>query len=684
MTSKRLFLNLIRQDQRNRMWLTAILSFVEFLLLPVIYLMELDSRGGGMGKIAEQDARLRLSMTESFFGVEPWILLVGVSAFVAAVTGFSWLCSQKKIDYYHAMPIKREGIFFAFFTSGWMIGTIPFAAADLIAFYAVGGVFRQVTGKTMVSFWKSLLILVLFYLAVYAITVLAMVMTGRIVIGVLFAVMIEVYVPLCVFLYGALMERFDTYWSENISWATVRWTSPPIVAVMGGSSRTAVSAAVLLLYAAAAVAAGVLVYRFRPSETAGSAYMNPRIASVIKVMVSIPSGIVFASLFNNVFGVSNGKSAWTVVWALTGAVLADIVMELIQRLDPSAIIKGWRSALVIIGAITAVMVLIVARPFDYDQYLPSRDGIAEMGFACIDINEVLLPDASYSGDGLDGRDMVSKTLTSDFSEIYKLAEAGKKYAGRNKDQSVEGSTDDSSDYSSIVVAYRKNSGRLVYRSYRIPKDTVNAALARLSKNEAFRKNINPANRLNPSDFNQIDVVNWMNYQADNETESINLTPEESEQFTDAVRKDMSSVEFGTLLDEKPLLSVTMLQTSEDYMGDVPELNNIYVYPQYENTLAFLRGKGYEQTRPESAGEIADTISSVQVYYDTPGAQTGQSQTFTDHDSIVGFLESVERTRREQSDQNVTVIMTDRRGGILYPDVRIRDDAAFQAVTGFTK
>jgi ABC-2 type transport system permease protein len=683
MTSKRLFLNLIRQDQRIRLWLASILTILDFLLLPVVYLMQMDYQARGLRLTAEELATARMSTTEAFFAAEPWMILVGICAVVAAVTGFSWLCSQKKIDYYHAMPIKREGIFFAFFTDGWMMGTLPFAAAELIAFYAVGGIYRQVTRSTAVLFWKSFLMLILFYLAVYAITVLAMVMTGRIVIGVLLAVMIEVYVPLCVFLYGALMGTFSTYWSENISWSSVRWTSPLLVAAMGGENRTALSAIVLVLYAAAAVMAGVLVYRRRPSETAGSAYVHPRIASVIKTMVSIPAGLVFACFFYFIWNPSNGGAGWAIVWALIGAVLADIVMELIQHLDPAAILKGWRSAAVIIGSTAVVMVLVVLKPFDYDQYIPAQSKISAMGFACDEVNEVLLPDSSYTGYAVNQKLMVSQTMTSDFSEIYQLAEEGKKYAGRDEDP-ADGE-EDSVNYSSVVIAYKKKTGGLVYRSYEIPKDAVKTTLARLSKNEAFRENVYSANHMNPSEFNQIDILNWSNYQPDDQAVSVNLTADDAVKLVNALRKDMNRVEIGTVLDTEPVLSVSFQRYSRDEQGyDVPDISGVYIYPQYENTLAFLREKGYDPGNAMTAGEIADTLSSVQIMYYSGEGEDDQSVTLTDRDSIANLFQSVERVRSDQADSNVTVIMTDRKGSACYPDVRIKDETAFKEVTGFTE
>jgi ABC-2 type transport system permease protein len=676
MTSKRLFHNLIRQDLRNRLWLVSILSALELLLIPVIYLMQMDYYVEGEYWTAAEIAKSRMSTTEAFFGTEQWVPLIAVSAAVAAFTGFAWLCAQRKIDYYHAMPMKREHIFLAFFTSGWLMGTIPFAVSEMIAFYAVGGAYRQVTRSTAGLFWRSLLILVLLYLAVYAIAVLAMVMTGRIVIGVLLSVMIEVYAPVCLSLYGCLMGTFDTFWSENISLSTARFLSPLLVAWQAGEGRTAAPAAALLLYAAAAFLAGILVYRRRPSETAGAAYVHPRIASAVKGMVSVPCGLLFVCFFYLMSGTSGSRTAWAVVWALIGAVLADVVMELVQHLDPASILKGWRSALVIIGSTVAVMLLVVAKPFDYDQYLPAESRIAKMGIACDEINGILMPETSYSGYGQEQKEMVSRTMTSDFSELYALAEEGKKYAGI-----LNSDSEDSTQYSSVVLAYRKKTGGLVYRSYQIPQDTLMDTLSALSKDAAFRRSVNPAYDMKASEFNRIDLQNWLNYQPYEEQTTIDLSPSEAQQFTDALRKDMDRAELGTLLEEKPVLAVTRSYYSAKDQGfETPEYSEVYVYPEYENTLAFLAKKGFVPEKAMTVGEIADTLNSLQVSY--VSGEKDYSATITGRDDIVKLLSSIDHVRRDRADSDLTVVMTSRKGYVSYPEFRITDETAFRAVTGF--
>lgn len=672
MTSNRLFRNLIRQDYRNRVWLVSLLTIVYFLAYPVLYLTELSRVAADPDQYGYY--ALRSNVTNDVFSAKGYAWIFIFFAVICAVTGFSRLSSQKKIDYYHAMPLKRDSLYFAFFTSGWTIGIVPAAAAYCVAYFGIGGAFGQVNAKTAAHSMRTLLLLALLFTAVYAITVFAMVFTGRTVIGVLFAVMMLVYAPVCVSACLTIMQAFPTYWTGGITVEGMPWISPLILGVMLDEVQTGTAAIVLVLYAAAAILAGVLVYRHRPSETAGSAYVHPKIEPVIKVMVSIPAALLFAGAFCfSAFATGSSENRWTIIWALIGAALAGIVMDLVQSLDPSAILKHWRSALVILVSVAAAAIFMTVKPFDFDQYLPDESRIVQMGIACGDIDEVLSP--MYQGDMIDReRETVQRTMTSDFSALYQLARTGKAYVNETGEDADD---TDFGDYDTVVIAYRTKAGFTTYREYSIPKEEVRKAVASLSDDREYRKKLYQEELPDSGAFDMISINDWRNCQPDNDSTVIRLNSSERAELTSRITDDICSCGFGELAEEKPILAVSFDKEDENMEYTGTELPDLYIYPQYESTLSYLEELGYTVNPQMSVSELTEKIASAYVFYSTDDGSNRDTD-ISDPVKLEKLLGSIEEVRDEglKTTSDLSVTLTFKDGDSSYPTFRIVDEQAF--------
>ena len=61
------------------------------------------------------------------------LFFVVIAAFCLGMTGYHYLYSREKTDFYHSLPLKRERIFFVPYVSGILIFAVPYLINLLLA-----------------------------------------------------------------------------------------------------------------------------------------------------------------------------------------------------------------------------------------------------------------------------------------------------------------------------------------------------------------------------------------------------------------------------------------------------------------------------------------------------------------------------------------------------------------------
>ena len=124
MTSKNLFFNLMKENTKQRLWTVALISLIFFFTFPVQTALLISSylsqdridavwerEAQGVEVIKQQLQERYLSWTAIDNGMLVFLLIV--FAVVCGISGFAYLHSRKKTDFYHAIPVKRERLFTA-------------------------------------------------------------------------------------------------------------------------------------------------------------------------------------------------------------------------------------------------------------------------------------------------------------------------------------------------------------------------------------------------------------------------------------------------------------------------------------------------------------------------------------------------------------------------------------------
>ena len=144
MTSKNLFFNLMKENTKQRLWTVALISLIFFFTFPVQTALLISSylsqdridavwerEAQGVEVIKQQLQERYLSWTAIDNGMLVFLLIV--FAVVCGISGFAYLHSRKKTDFYHAIPVKRERLFTAVYLNGVLYTAVPYLISLLIS-----------------------------------------------------------------------------------------------------------------------------------------------------------------------------------------------------------------------------------------------------------------------------------------------------------------------------------------------------------------------------------------------------------------------------------------------------------------------------------------------------------------------------------------------------------------------
>ena len=229
MTSKNLFFNLLKEDFKKRLWVFILASVVFFGTFGVVFTMVLerwvdnynrydglvtDSFSYGAAYDIENQALTR-PLSEKvagdvieFIALNPWLIIVAcVGAIICGISGFAFLHSKKQVDFYHSLPVRRELLFAVRFTNGVLFFAIPYVIS-LIYSFVLCGVFGALSWKIVQGGLVGLIVHLMGFIVMYLFTILAVLLTGKLLMAFLGLVVFCLYAPAIYLLTEALKDVF--------------------------------------------------------------------------------------------------------------------------------------------------------------------------------------------------------------------------------------------------------------------------------------------------------------------------------------------------------------------------------------------------------------------------------------------------------------------------------------------
>ena len=591
-----LFSKASRRDfKRDMPWL--IMYFLIFLfLIPVGYLFGLQ---GVRENIRSLGSAGPVNAQEMLFNHALRFLGMGVSTAVLAVAGlleayheFGYLHRSKEIDFYHSLPTTRKGLFFGRLLNGMRFVMIPYLTA-----VAIGLVCALITGAGMKGIMQAVLSAVLLntltFLQMYLIGILAVMLTGRALTGILGMFVLIGYCPML----GLLIDDIPSLWyasyaGGNTTQGAVRILqelSPLTQAVLYGSTYEArfympqtyeaVTGGFLLrtLIGSSAVCVLVLLcmklYEKRPLEKAGDAMIFAPTEPVIRILITALGGLGVMS-FMRALGRSLG---WIIFFTISAVILVHVIVELIYRADAKKVFSH-KAELIAMAVLSVAAVLLIAFDvFGFESYLPDPGKVESAGISFTGYPSNMFYEEDPQGGSYaiySDTDLMNpqETITgeAEIAAIRAIAQEGIAW-GAAHDSSPEGLFDTAIDEDAfdateqVMVTWILRNGDVKKRLYRVDRESIRDSYGTLLDSEAYKKMRYPV--LAEGEDHFIAAA----YEENDKVFRVE-DPARQKQLTDAYLMDLRDMTMEEI-DGKVPCGLIQLHMSEEYAAQKDEETN---------------------------------------------------------------------------------------------------------------
>lgn len=289
------------------------------------------------------------------------LILSAVWSIVSAMAVFSYLYNSRSVQLYHALPIRREGLYLTNYLSGLSFLVLPLGVVFLFTLAV-----EAVSGTLMLwPLFQWLIAQVCFALFFYSFAAFCALFVGHI-------MALPVFYGILNFLaFGMsqlLSELFRQFVYGYHSWPAMsqlaQWLSPFIVLYREGGVRVAedggyffTGLATALVYALAGLvlaALGLVVYRTRPLETAGDVVAVKWVRPVFKYGVAFCAAVTIGIFLRELFRTLLPGGMWPMLGLMVlGGLIGYFAAEMLLRKTFRVLRRSWKGALALCLALTA-------------------------------------------------------------------------------------------------------------------------------------------------------------------------------------------------------------------------------------------------------------------------------------------------------------------------------------------
>ena len=678
MTLKNSFIKLQIEDIKRRIWTIALSMLAFIVLLPIICALNI-SNFQGRGTPEWQMLQLR-----GVVGPSNYVIIAAtiICAVVCGLSGFFYLHSRKKVDFYHSIPVRRERLFFTSYLNGVLIYFIPYVL-NLLFSLIILSINHYLDADILLAAISGVGINLLFFCLTYTLTIIAVMLTGNLIISICGTAVFLLYVPSVKDLIKALYQSFFATFANYTDNKNTSFLSPIEsyinVATQNIKGNDYVFSIILSIAATILLIGGALfLYKQRSSEAAGKSMAfgisKPIIKFLLVVPISLGGGILLRSI------VTFGYDAWFSFGVVFAFIVSYGLIQVLFEFDIRSVFHHKLQMLLSAVVILSIALILRFDVFGYDNYLPEEDEIQSMSVSMsgIDqgINHYEIVDGNLMYQNTYNYELSKMELTN-FQAAYDLAEMGVKNSFKKGDRNDYNAHYWNNDVFTYYVKYTLNSGRQVYRCYGITLEESRDSLSEIYSDQAYKNVHFPIYQWEESDIDEIrvsyytDILNYDSNGTDSK-EGINfsLSGDSLSQLVEIYKTELSGVKLEELETESPVIELSF--KLGDYTYD-----NYCVYPSCVKTLAFLEEHGFDVKKgiePENVVELTiynykrtqevvskDGVSAV-------SSVTVEPVTYKEQKDILQILPALVPTEYSQNnimligvEDNVDVNMTYRFG-----------------------
>ena len=645
MTSRSLFFKYMKENTKQRIWNLALVLLLCFFTFPVTTALWSSTAFRPENLNSSLPADLALAQAQRDFTRDmlrmysmkggALAFMLTIAAVVLAASGFAYLHSKKKTDFYHSLPIRREMLYAVTCLNGFL-----YMAVAYLGFLTVAAVMIRVKG---VPFdWGSLYLAsvehLCFFALVYMTAILSMLLTGNLVVGLLGTGVLFSWGPvICMTISAYFLEYFTTFYGDDsFLLALSEWTSPVawyVKACM--SSQPGRMALWAMLAAAVLFLLGMFLYRRRPSEAAGHAMAFPITEPIIRFLIAVPSSLLLGAMFHLVMC----EDGWTVFGLVCGLLLVSCIIEIIYHFDFKSLFAHKRQLLVSAVFVGVVFAIFRFDLFGYDRYLPATEKLASGGIYC----DLLDPEATsqyhstveytegwygVTFDAMPSSTLADQMQISDdqgLELLHTIAAQCVHDAAQARDRFLRGGgrsydvEEGDEAFHNVTIAWHLRNGRTVYRSYRVNVSSIKTALEAVYDLDAYKMAMYPVLSLTADD------VAGINYKEEDECSHVKLSGADMKaSLLAAYQAELKALTSETRACEMPIAEIqfktneqqALIQKLRDEGGNYTLFNHYFyypIYPSFTKTIALLRACGIEvggMVTPEKTASITLSYQGV--------------------------------------------------------------------------
>ena len=526
-------------------------------------------------------------------------------AMAFAFQGFSYLFDQRKLDFYLSQPTTRarrlwKNYFRAFLT--YLLMYVPVMAVSLIIAAAMGAVNEVVLATALAEMVRN----IIFFFAIYNITLLAILLTGTLPI----AVLVFFYMLAVSWLAGVLLYLFESAFYATFSYYETAqiWASPvydrisvfddlkrladmngyyndfagfskSFHAVLTGTIDTLITGIVVLVFV-------VIFSRRRRAEHAGHTIVYRPFRWFVKVsvciLVSLSAGYIVYSLYDYVWNDKFFPMLLAVM--LIATVLCGCIVEAIMESNIRKLFDGKLQTLMALALVALIYVVFKGDLLGYDSYIPDASKVESCAFANGDYS--CMVDYEYIDENSDHMEI------TDVETFIKIAEIGMKTQrelakAQNDDRYVDLGWNDTN------ILYRLKDGRQVYRRITIPYNIDTRLMSKIIDSKEYKEGYfavffdDELRKFDEDAYSR--TVRYSSSSGEKETSSMPYS-----ELSDAYRKDiLGHYNFTLCNNELPIGSISYSANIPDSDGNRANYvsYDLKVYSNFENTIALLRKYG---------------------------------------------------------------------------------------------
>ena len=669
------------ENIKRRGWTFVLCAAVMLLLGPVFLSVNLTGlyNGGAFGAQTseEMDLMMRTAFVSHIGFSQIWVFPALFFAVLFAVQGFCWLYSRQKMDLYMSVPVSSVKRYVMI----WGNGIVCYAGLSftgLLLCWATGAVFGVMSCYAAAQSMAAWAFQMLAFLAMYHVSLVAVMLTGNVLTALLGCVVLFSYEPAMRILYNHLKTMFYYSYCSADAERMMRlpWLSPfagtldlfervcyrdgYLVGVPGTGGLTwqfGIQTGLLVICAASAGIFAYWLYRKRKTESYHRSVAFSPLAAVLELALLVPFGMAAGMA---VAKMSGDSGIFLFGGCLLGTVCGHAMIRLVYKRELKEVLGGKA---VFAVSLTAAACFLGLFRFDwtgYDSYIPASREVRAVSVSL---------ESDYSAFGnyeepvweSGSVDMEEELLEKMASENTETIESVLWLAKKWRDKGMPGTVRDfeaGADTGYIsegegknenlrrwVVCYTMQGGRKVYRRFFADMEADQDKIDIIMKDPSYQ-------RVRYQIFSPMfeERLGEMKISfADGRTETL-YTAEKGE-LLEALRTDFRQYGYSLISDSIPEGKICFELKNKEGGQDSTRIWEYPLYKSFEKTGEVLARNGIE-VRDWQTLYCADEVDEIRIsYYHYEGKNKGLFEgeklpeqeimaVFTDRDQVEELLKAL--------------------------------------------